>query len=186
VGRVKPRRPRRKLLLAIAGIAILLFVFGSRGLAIYTSALWFDSLGYSAVFWYIFKLKLVLFLIFFALTFVILQGAFWLVGRAFGGQSFGQRTVFINQQPVSFSPGRVLRPLTWVVSIIAGLVFGFGMRESWRSFALYLHQRRQRNVNLQQAARLFIHTSRLRRPQLVDTLTLIYCACGPAIYAVWP
>jgi uncharacterized membrane protein (UPF0182 family) len=27
-----------------------------------------------------------------------------------------------------------------VVSIIAGLVFGFGMRESWRSFALYLHQ----------------------------------------------
>src|SRR6185369_9931679 len=124
----------------ILAIVILLFVFGSRGLAIYTSALWFGSLGYSAVFWYIFKLKLVLFLIFFALTVLILQAAFWLVGRAFRSQSFGHRTVFINQQPVNFSPGKVLRPLTWVVSIIAGLVFGFGMRESWRSFALYLHQ----------------------------------------------
>ena len=68
VGRIKPRRPRRLFLLAIAGIVLLLFVFGSRGLSIYTSALWFSSLGYSAVFWYIFKLKLVLFLIFFALT----------------------------------------------------------------------------------------------------------------------
>jgi len=140
VGRITPRRRRRWPLLVIVAIVILLFVFSSRGLAIYTSALWFGSLGYSAVFWYIFKLKLVLFLIFFALTFLILQAAFWLVGRAFASQSFGQRTVFINQQPVNFSPGRVLRPLTWVVSIIAGLVFGFGMRESWRSFALYLHQ----------------------------------------------
>jgi uncharacterized membrane protein (UPF0182 family) len=140
VGRVKPRGPRRKLLLVIVAIVIFLFVFGSRGLAIYTSALWFDSLGYSTVFWYIFKLKLVLFLIFFALTFVILRAAFWLIARAFGSESFGQRTVFINQQPVNFSPGRILRPLAWVVSIVAGLVFGFGMRESWRSFALYLHQ----------------------------------------------
>jgi hypothetical protein len=34
----------------------------------------------------------------------------------------------------------VLGPLAWVIAIIAGLVFGFGMRESWRSFALYFHQ----------------------------------------------
>jgi len=84
VGRGKPRRPRRWLLLVILAIAVLLFLFGSRGLAIYTSALWFGSLGYSAVFWYIFKLKLVLFLIFFALTllaipFLKLVGAILLV-----------------------------------------------------------------------------------------------------------
>src|SRR6266404_1907832 len=39
-----------------------------------------------------------------------------------------------------FSPARLLRPLAWVVSIVAGLIFAFGMRESWRSFALYFHQ----------------------------------------------
>ena len=41
---------------------------------------------------------------------------------------------------MNFSPSRLLRPLAWVVAVIAGLVFGFGMRESWRSFALYFHQ----------------------------------------------
>ncbi len=140
VGEGKPGRRRRWLLLFVVGAIILLFILGSRGLSIYISALWFNSLGYSAVFWYIFKLKLGLFLTFFILTVLILQAAFWLVGRSFGSLAFGKRTVFINQQPVDFSPGRILRPLSWVVSIIAGLIFGFGMRESWRSFALYFHQ----------------------------------------------
>lgn len=140
VGEAKPRRRRRWLLLLLVAAIIVLFIVGSRGLSIYISALWFSSLGYSAVFWYIFKLKLGLFLAFFVLTVLILQTAFWLVGRAFGPLAFGKRTVFINQQPVNFSPGRILRPLSWVVSIIAGLIFGLGMRESWRSFALYFHQ----------------------------------------------
>jgi uncharacterized protein len=138
VGHAKPRRRRWVWLLLVA--VILLFIIGSRGLSIYISALWFGSLGYSAVFWYIFKIKLGLFLVFFALTAVILRAGFWLVARAFGSLAFGRRTVFINQQPVDFSPGRILRPLAWIVSIIAGLIFGFGMRQSWRSFALYFHQ----------------------------------------------
>jgi uncharacterized protein len=140
VGDAEPRRRRRWPLLLVVAAVILLFILGSRGLSIYISALWFSSLGYSAVFWYIFKIKLGLFLAFFVLTVLILQAAFWLVGRAFGPLTSGKRTVFINQQPVNFSPGRILRPLSWVVSIIAGLIFGLGMRESWRSFALYFHQ----------------------------------------------
>src|SRR3989475_5711961 len=31
-------------------------------------------------------------------------------------------------------------PIAWIVSVLAGLVFGLSMREVWRSFALYLHQ----------------------------------------------
>lgn len=140
VGDATPRSRRRWPLLLLVAAVILLFILGSRGLSIYISALWFGSLGYSAVFWYIFKLKLGLFLAFFVLTVLILQAAFWLVGRAFGPLTSGKRTVFINQQPVNFSPGLIFRPLSWVASIIAGLIFGFGMRESWRSFALYFHQ----------------------------------------------
>src|SRR5438874_12532044 len=114
VGRgAKPRRRRWKWWLLVA--LILLIVIGSRGLSIYISALWFGSLGYAAVYWYIFKLKLGLFLIFLVLTTAILRGALWLVERAFASFAFGRRTVFINQQPVQFSPTKILRPLAWIV-----------------------------------------------------------------------
>jgi uncharacterized membrane protein (UPF0182 family) len=137
VGQTKPRR--RRWVWGLLG-AIVLFIFAaSRGLSIYISALWFGSLGYSAVYWYMFKLKVALFAIFFVLTILILRGGFWIVERAFASIALDRRTIFVNQQPVNFSPSRVLRPLAWVVSVLAGLVFGLGMRESWRSFALYFH-----------------------------------------------
>jgi uncharacterized membrane protein (UPF0182 family) len=138
VSPTKPKRRRWKWLLVVA-VVLLLFV-ASRALSIYISALWFGSLGYSSVFWFIFRAKLELFLIFLLATTAILRGGFWLVERSFASFSFGRRTVFINQQPVNFSPARLLRPLAWVVSIITGLIFGFGMREDWRTFALYFHQ----------------------------------------------
>jgi uncharacterized protein len=136
-----PRRSRRRrwLWVVLAALVILLFV-SSRGLSVYVSALWFGSLGYSAVYWYMFKLKLELFLVFFVLTTGILRVAFWLIDRAFASFALAPRTVLINQQPVQISPGRLLRPLAWVVSGLAGLIFGFAMLESWREFALYFHQ----------------------------------------------
>ncbi|HXT63633.1 MAG TPA: UPF0182 family protein [Pyrinomonadaceae bacterium] len=134
----RPRRRRRWWVWIVAALILFLFV-GSRGLSIYMSALWFGSLGYSAVYWYIFKIKLELFLLFFVLTTAILRAGFWLIERAFASFNIGPRTVFINKQPVSISPTRFLRPIAWVVAIIAGLIFGFGMREEWRNFALYFH-----------------------------------------------
>jgi len=134
----KPRRQRWKWLIVVA-LVVLLFI-ASRAVSIYISAAWFGSLGYSSIFWSIFRAKLQLFLIFFVVTTAILRLAFWLIERTFSSFSFGPRTVFINQQPVNFSPARLLRPLAWIVSVAAGLIFGLGMRESWRSFALYFHQ----------------------------------------------
>src|SRR5262252_2086492 len=131
----KPRRRRWKWLILVAFVILLLIA--SRTVSIYLSAAWFGSLGYSSIFWFIFRAKLELFLLFFVLTTGILRAAFWLIERTFAAFSFGRRTVFINQQPVNFSPGRLLGPVAWVIAIIAGLVYGFGMRESWRSFALY-------------------------------------------------
>src|SRR3954468_11309090 len=93
----KPRRRRWKWLIVVA-LVFLIFI-ASRAVSIYISAAWFGSLGYSSVFWFIFRAKLQLFLIFFVLTTVILRLAFWLIERAFASFSFGQRTVFINQQP---------------------------------------------------------------------------------------
>lgn len=138
VGRIRPRRKRWRwfVLLAIVG---LLFV-GSRALSIYVSALWFGSLGYSSVYWYMFKLKIELFAIFAVLTILILRAGFWLVQRGFAGIALDRRTIIVNQQPVNFSPVRVLKPAGWVVAVIAGLVFGLSVRDDWRTFALYLHR----------------------------------------------
>jgi hypothetical protein len=81
VGRGKPRRPRRWLLLVIVRDCHSCFSLRiARPGNLYLGS-WFGSLGYSAVFWYIFKLKLVLFLIFFALT-VRDTSSRVLVGRA--------------------------------------------------------------------------------------------------------
>jgi uncharacterized membrane protein (UPF0182 family) len=138
---VSPIRPRRKRWRWFVLLAILALLFvASRGLSIYISALWFGSLGYSSVYWYMFKLKVELFAVFFVLTVLILRGGFWLVERAFAQFALDRRTILVNQQPVNFSPSRVLKPAAWVVAVLAGLVFGLSMREIWRTFALYFHR----------------------------------------------
>ena len=132
----RSRRWRWWLLLII----VLLLISAGRAVSIYVSALWFGSLGYSQVYWYMFRLKVELFVVFLILTTAILRGGFWLIERAFGSYVLERRTVFINRQPVNISPARVLRPLAWIFSIIGGLIFGLAMRASWRRFALYSNQ----------------------------------------------
>jgi len=119
---------------------ILVFLALSRLLSVYISALWFGSLGYSSVYWYVFKAKLALFAIFTVLTALLLSATFLLFQRLFGAQAFESRTIILNNQPVQFSPARVIRPLGWGVSILVGLIYGFQLKDDWRQFALYWHQ----------------------------------------------
>ncbi|HEV7395831.1 MAG TPA: UPF0182 family protein [Pyrinomonadaceae bacterium] len=127
----------KRWLLALVAVLILA---ASRGLNIYISALWFGSLGYSQVYWKIFKIKTFLFFLFVVLTVLILRGAFFLITRGLSGQTTARRTILINNQPFEFSPARFVNPIAWGVSIVAGLVFGFSMKESWQKFATYYHQ----------------------------------------------
>src|SRR5258708_11758048 len=134
VGPIRPRRKRWRWFVLLAILA-LLFVT-SRGISIYISALWFGSLGYSSVYWYMFKLKVELFAIFLVLTVLILRGGFWLVERAFAQFALDRRTILVNQQPVNISPSRVLKPAAWVVAVLAGLGVGFRMRAILRPLPL--------------------------------------------------
>src|SRR5207302_8537054 len=99
VGSRRPRR-RRWLWLLVIAIAVLVLL-ASRGLSIYLSALWFGSLGYAAVYWYMFRLKIEVVRIFLLLTVAIVRGGLWLIERAFSPLRFGARTAVINWQPVS-------------------------------------------------------------------------------------
>jgi len=136
---IGPPRRRRWRRWVLAGVVVLLLL-ASRSLAVYLSALWFGSLGYSAAYWYMFKLKVVLFLVFALLTLLILRGAFWLLERAFASYAIQNRTIIVNNQPLQFSPGRFIRPLAWVIAVVLGLIYGLALKERWMEVGLYLNQ----------------------------------------------
>jgi uncharacterized membrane protein (UPF0182 family) len=136
---VGPPRRRRWRRWVIA-VLILLFIALSRSLSIYLSAAWFNSIGFSAVYWYIFKLKLALFVTFAILTALLLRGVFWLLERAFAAHGMQKRTIVVNNQPIQFSPERFVRPVAWIVALLFGVFYGFAMKAEWQTFALYLNQ----------------------------------------------
>ena len=136
---VGPRKRRRlKIWLIVAGV-ILLFSF-SRIISIYISALWFGSLGYSSVYWYVFKVKVALFAGSAILTALLLSATFLLFQRLFGAYAFEQRTIILNNQPFQFSPAKFIRPLGWFIAALFGLIYGFNLKEHWRQLALYWYQ----------------------------------------------
>ena len=118
----------------------VVFLLMSRSLSVYLSALWFGSLGYSDVYWYIFKLKIGLFIGAAVITALILSSTFWLFQKLFGSTAFEQRTIILNNQPFQFSPAKVIRPLGWLVSAFFGLVYGLTLKDDWQQFALFTHQ----------------------------------------------
>jgi uncharacterized protein len=136
VGKRKRRHWRRWVLAVIALLLIIL----SRTLGIYLSAAWFSSLGLSSVYWYIFKLKLGLFLAFVIATALILKGAFWLLERYFASHALEKRTIVLNNQTVQISPERFVRPVSWAIAILFALFYGLAMKGAWQTFALYFNQ----------------------------------------------
>ena len=136
VGKGKRRHWRRWVLAAIALLLLIL----SRTLGIYLSAAWFSSLGFSSVYWYIFKLKLGLFFAFLVATALLLRGAFWLLERHFKSHALEKRTIVINNQAVQISPERFVRPASWAIAILFALFYGLAMKGAWQTFALYFNQ----------------------------------------------
>ena len=136
---VGPRKRRSLKIWIIVAAALLLLSF-SRIVSVYISALWFGSLGYSSIYWYIFKMKLALFFGSAVLTAALLSATFLLFQKLFGALAFEKRTIVLNNQPFQFSPARVIRPLGWIISALFGLIFGFKLKDHWRQFALYWNQ----------------------------------------------
>src|SRR5215207_1364992 len=136
---VGPRK-RRRLKIWIIIAAVVLLISLSRILSIYVSALWFESLGYSSVYWYVFKVKLALFAGSAIITALLLSATFLLFQRLFGAYAFENRTIILNNQPFQFSPAKIIRPLGWLIAGFFGLVYGFKLKEHWRQFALFWNQ----------------------------------------------
>src|SRR4030095_4308916 len=138
---VGPRAPRRRRVWLLLGSLFVLVLFVLARLApIYLSVLWFESLVYSPVYWYIFKAKAGLFVVSALLTAATLSITFWLFQRLFGSYAFENRTIMLNNQLFSFSPAKFIRPLGWLIAVVVGLLFGLSIKDDWKKFALYLNQ----------------------------------------------
>lgn len=118
----------------------LIYTFAPRVLAIYTEALWFDSLKYSAVFWYEFRLKFVLFVVFFSLTLLILRGVFRLFERIFEPYALSGSVVRLEGNPIHIEPEKFMRPLGWAIAILWSFLIASTMTSRWTLWALYLNQ----------------------------------------------
>ena len=137
---IRPRK-RRRWVFVLLGLLVVLFLSSSSLLGIYVDALWFSSLGYSDVYWYKFRLGGLLFGVFFALTFVILRLSFALLARWFPQLSERPQVRFRSVEDIkdiNVLPF-VYRPVAWLLSLGAALLYAISMSSDWSPFALYLN-----------------------------------------------
>jgi uncharacterized protein len=135
---IKPRKRRLWLWGALAAI-VALFFFGSQLVQIYIDALWFSSVGYSEVYWLKFRLGGMLFLIFFALTFLIMRLPFVMVNRALPQLTEKPTLRFKSAEDlkeVNFLP-LLYRPGVWILAAAVALSYAVSMSQAWSDFALY-------------------------------------------------
>jgi uncharacterized membrane protein (UPF0182 family) len=127
---------RRGIRLAAAAVVVGLVLGAGSLLSWYIDALWFDSLGYSEVFWKTLELKSALFCGFALATFVVLYAAL----RLLQPPALPSRVLYVNGQPVPLSLQPLVRILTWVVALVVSLGAGSGMMAEWTTFVQYLHR----------------------------------------------
>jgi uncharacterized protein len=132
-----PRPPRRRrgrlFLLAIAGV---LFLGGATALSYYVDALWFDSLGYAAVFWKTLNVQAAVFSTFTLITFVVLYGSFLAMKPPRLGELTGF-PILINGQPIRLPVEPVLRLIAIGGAALIAIATGAGMMADWPTLALY-------------------------------------------------
>src|SRR6266850_586865 len=133
-----PRRtsPRRRGRLFLIAIVLVLFFSASTSVSYYVDALWFSSLGYSAIFWRTLNFQAAAFAAFAVLTFAALYGSFLLFKPASFSDLTSGGTIIINGQPVKLPMDPALRIIALIVALIIAAVTGAGMMQEWPVLAL--------------------------------------------------
>ena len=129
------RRPARILLVVVLAGALL---GGGTTLSYYVDALWFESLGYTSVFWTTLTIRAATFGTFALVTFLALYGAFLALKPARFGESIGSR-FFVNRQPVQLPVEPVLKLLALGLSLTIAALTGASMTARWTTLALFWH-----------------------------------------------
>ena len=133
---LEPGRGRRRLLL-FSAIVFGALVAGRIALSYWVDLLWFGSLGYGDVFWKTVSLQAGIFLVFAAITFLLLYSAFSAIRRSHEADLPSARAIVISGQPITLSVKPALRILSFCVSLVIAGLSGFEMMTEWPTLALF-------------------------------------------------
>ena len=132
------RSPRsRRGILVLAGILFVLLIAFRSTLSEWVDLLWFDSLGYGAVFWRTLLIQVVIFAGATAVTFAILYGAFSMIRLSHEADLPTDHAIVVGGQRFSLSVAPALRFISLAVSAAVALLTGFVMMENWPTLALF-------------------------------------------------
>jgi uncharacterized membrane protein (UPF0182 family) len=133
----QPPRRRHVLVFLLAGVAVAVFGGGAT-LSYYVDALWFESLGYTSVFWTRLNLEAATFGAFALITFLALYGVFLALKPAQLDELIGG-TIFINRQRVKLPVEPVLNVTALGLALAISAATGASMMARWTTLALYWH-----------------------------------------------
>jgi uncharacterized protein len=129
-----PRRPRRRVGLLILAILAAIVLGGGTAVSYYVEALWFESLGFAAVFWKTLNLQSLIFVGFALATFLVLYGGF----LALKPERLGEfSSIIINGQPLRLPVEPVLKLIAVGLALAIAAATGAGMMAEWSTLALY-------------------------------------------------
>ena len=135
---VDPKRSvRRRRLLIIAALLVAAFIVVRVALSGWVDLLWFQSLGYGDAFWKTVALESSVFLLSFAVTFLVLYVAFFMIRRSHHADLPTNHAIVIGGQRVSLSVAPALRVISFVLSLAVALLTGLTMMSDWPTLALF-------------------------------------------------
>lgn len=120
----------------LLAVVALLLMAGRVALSWWVNLLWFDALGYGAVYGRRLTLELGLFAGFAAASFAILYGAFWVLLRTQGARLPETHTLIFAGQAFEVPVARALRAVVASLALVVSLFAGGSMAAQWQKLAL--------------------------------------------------
>jgi len=120
------------------GVLLVILIALAQAISIYVEKLWFESVGYSAVYWYQLRAQGTTFLSFAFASGILLWILFLLVTPA-GSRPRGALIRFGNEH-ISVPSSDSVRKFTLPVATVLGLLFGIAYSGDWNTFAMFLNK----------------------------------------------
>ncbi|HVH59312.1 MAG TPA: UPF0182 family protein, partial [Candidatus Sulfotelmatobacter sp.] len=114
----QPPPRRRRIFFFTLAILLALILSSRTALSYYVEAIWFGSLGYESAFWKTLVLQWTVFLVFAAVTFLVLYGWFLALRRVYARDLPSGGSIFIGGQPFKLPVERILGLIGLLASLL--------------------------------------------------------------------